>query len=227
MSAPTASSTLAARVPGLDAWSPSLAAEVDAGAMAVARAMGAGLFDEGSPCAGMLVLTEGTVRVSRASGDGRELLLYRVRPGDTCVLTLGCLLGRTSYPARGVAETDVRGVYLPASLFARLTEASPAFRDFVFGAFSARLRDVLELASAVAFDRLDRRLAAAIVARVESTGRIELAATHQQLADEVGSGREPVSRILESFADEGLVDLGRARVRVRDLAGLAARAGVR
>ena len=118
----------------------------------------------------MLVLETGAVRVARATPAGRELLLYRVRPGETCVLTLSCLLGQSSYPARGSAETEVAGVFLPAALFDRLVAASPAFRAFVFAAFSTRLRGVLELASAVTFERLDRRLAAALLERVERTG---------------------------------------------------------
>ncbi len=215
---------LAERVPGLAPWPAGLAADVDAQAAVIRRGAGDVLFDEGSPCSGMLVLGSGLVRVSRAAPDGRELLLYRVRPGETCVLTLSCLLGHASYPARGIAESDVAGVFLPAPLFERLTSVSAAFREFVFDAFSTRLRGMLELASSVAFDRLDRRLASALLARVDAEGRIELAVTHQHLADELASGREPVSRLLESFQLAGLVELGRGRVRVLDKAGLAARA---
>lgn len=202
-----------------------LAGEVDAAARVLSVVAGAQLFDEGSPCTGMLVLEAGAVRVSLAAPSGRELLLYRVLPGETCVLTLSCLLGQASYPARGVADSDVTGLFLPAALFERLVEVSPAFRDFVFAAFSARLREVLGLASAVTFDRLDRRLSAALLERVERTGRIELAVTHQQLADELGCAREPVSRLLEGLEQRGAVELGRGRVRVKDKALLAAAPG--
>lgn len=212
---------LARVVPGMDALAASLAAEVEAQAVLLGAPAGTLLFDEDSPCTGMLVLDAGAVRVSRTTPAGRELLLYRVRPGETCVLTLSCLLGQSSYPARGTAETEVAGVFLPAALFDRLVAASPPFRAFVFAAFSARLRGVLELAAAVTFDRLDRRLAAALLERVERTGLLELAVTHQQLADELGCAREPVSRLLEGLEQRGVVVLGRGRVRVQDKAALA------
>lgn len=214
-------------VPGLGGIAGPLAADVDAQAAAAGAPAGTVLFDDGSPCAGMLVLESGAVRVARSSPGGRELLLYRVLPGETCVLTLGCLLGASKYPARGVAETDVAGVMLPAAVFERLLAGSPAFRAFVFEAFSARLRGVLELASAVAFERLDRRLAAALFGLVERSGRIELGVTHQQLADELGCAREPVSRLLEGFESRGVLELGRGRVRVLDKAALAALAAAR
>lgn len=214
-------------VPGLAAAPAPLASELDGQASAARAPSGAVLFDDGSPCAGMLVLESGAVRVVRASPGGRELLLYRVLPGETCVLTLGCLLGASNYPARGVAETDVAGVFLPAPLFERLLAGSAAFRAFVFEAFTARLRGVLELASAVTFERLDVRLATALLERVERTGRVELAVTHQQLADELGCAREPVSRLLEGLAARGVLELGRARVRVLDKARLAAGAAAR
>lgn len=209
-------------VPGLGELPPGLAAELEAQAVAMAAPADAVLFDEDAPCTGMLVLESGGVRVARATPGGRELLLYRVRPGETCVLTLGCLLGGDNYPARGAAEGAVTGVFLPATLFDRLVAASPGFRAFVFAAFSTRLRGVLELASAVAFERLDRRLVAALLERVERTGRVELAVTHQQLADELGCAREPVSRLLEGLAHRGVLALGRGRVRVLDKAALAA-----
>ncbi len=214
-------------VPGLADLSAPLAAEVEAQAVSASAPAGAVLFDEGSPCTGMLVLESGAVRVSRATRGGRELLLYRVLPGETCVLTLGCLLGASTYPARGVADADVKGILLPATLFERLVAASAAFRAFVFAAFSTRLRGVLELASAVTFERLDHRLAVALLERVERTGRIEFAVTHQQLADELGCAREPVSRLLEGLEARGALELGRGRVRVKDKASLIAQSSDR
>lgn len=211
-------------VPGTRLDEARLAAEVARAGMRLARGAGTVLFDEGADCPGLLLLETGSVRVSRASPDGRELLLYRVRPGETCVLTVSCLLGRGRYPARGVAEDEVRGLLLPAPLFERLLDAEPAFRAFVFRTFSERIGGLLELATAVAFDRLDRRLAAALLARVERSGSIDLAVTHQALADELGSVRERISRLLEGFESAGAVELGRGHVVVRDKEALARRA---
>jgi CRP/FNR family transcriptional regulator len=215
-------------VPGMDAVAPGLVTELDANAAAIRRADGAVLFDEGESCPGLLVLERGAVRVSRVAPGGRELLLYRVQPGETCVLTLSCLLSSTSYGGRGVAEGEVDGVLVPIESFHRLTATSEAFRRFVFTSFAERIRGLLDLAGAVTFERLDQRLAAALLARVEREGRIELAVTHAELAAELGTVRERVSRLLEGFESGGAVELGRGRIRVRSkdaLRDLASRAG--
>jgi CRP/FNR family transcriptional regulator, anaerobic regulatory protein len=214
-------STFEQLVPGLAPIPARLAAAVDAAAIVIERAAGSALFDDGNPCAGMLVLERGAVRVSLTSESGRSLVLYRVHPGETCVLTLSCLLGHERYPARGEAESDVRGVFLPPELFDRLVWEAPAFREFVFSAFASRLRGALAVACAVAFERLDRRLAAALLERVERETSLELGVTHQQLADELGCTREAASRLLESFEAGGAVALGRGRVRIVDKDALA------
>ena len=203
--------TLESLVPGLGPLPAGLASVVETGALVIERAAGSPLFDDGNPCVGMLVLERGCVRVSLTSASGRSLVLYRVHPGETCVLTLSCLLGHEPYPARGEAESDVRGVFLPPELFDRLVWEAPAFREFVFTAFATRLRGALDVACSVAFERLDRRLAAALLERV----------THQQLADELGCSREAASRLLESFVGSGALSLGRGHVRVSDKLALA------
>lgn len=202
-----------------------LTARVRSDAMPLARRAGTVLFEEGSACGGMLVLAAGSVRVSRVAPEGRELLLYRVRPGESCVLTTSCLLEHSTYPARGVAETDVRGLLLSPGLFEALLEESPGFRRFVFTSFVQRIAGLLELAASVSFDRLDRRLASALLDRVERSGLVELKVTHQELAHELGTVREPVSRLLENFESRGWVELGRGRIRVLDKLGLAASRG--
>jgi CRP/FNR family transcriptional regulator, anaerobic regulatory protein len=213
--------TLESLVPGLGTLPAGLASVVETGALVIERAAGSPLFDDGNPCAGMLVLERGCVRVSLTSASGRSLVLYRVHPGETCVLTLSCLLGHEPYPARGEAESDVRGVFLPPELFDRLVWEAPAFREFVFTAFATRLRGALDVACAVAFERLDRRLAAALLERVERDRTLDIPVTHQQLADELGCTREAVSRLLESLVGSGALSLGRGHVRVSDKLALA------
>lgn len=202
-----------------------LAARVRNEAMPLARHAGTVLFDEGSHCGGMLVLADGSVRVSRVAPEGRELLLYRVRPGESCVLTTSCLLERSTYPARGVAETDVRGLLLPSDLFDALLQDAPGFRRFVFGSFVQRIAGLLELAASVSFERLDRRLAAALLERVARSGLVDLKVTHQELAHELGTVRERVSRLLEGFESRGWLELGRGRIRVLDKRGMESEQG--
>jgi len=225
MDATPALSRRLARSLSLPDFEPALAAAIDREALALDRPAGSVLFDVGSPCAGLLVLESGLVRVSRLAEDGRELQLYRVEPGETCVLTVSCLLGRADYPARGVTEVAVRGVFLPAPLFERLSSASEPFRRFVYRAFSDRLSSLVDLAASVTFEHLDRRLARALLERVRTSGRIVLEVTHAELAQELAAARERVSRLLGGFADLGLVELGRGRVTVRDKARLEALAG--
>jgi CRP/FNR family transcriptional regulator len=177
------------------------------------------LFDAGQPCRGFPLVLEGSVRVAKGSQGGREILLYRVEPGQACILSGGCLLGHSDYSARGVAEEDVTVLNIAPELFQSLMVESEPFRRFVFGLYGERLAEVMELVDEVAFRRLDQRLAQLLVHR----GPV-IEATHQKLADELGSVREIVSRLLRGFESRGWVTLERERITVRDpraLLGLA------
>lgn len=178
---------------------------------------GARVFDERQPCAGFPFVLEGALRVVKRSPQGRELPLYRVLPGETCIVSTGCLLGHVGYNATGVAECETRLLVLPPAVFDRLLAEAP-FRDYVFRLFSDRIAELMQLIEAVAFRRLDARLAE----RLLGHGPV-LRITHQQLADELGSVREIVSRLLKGFADEGLVRLGREQIDILDAAGLRQR----
>jgi CRP/FNR family transcriptional regulator len=175
---------------------------------------GTPMFGEGSPCRQFPLVLEGSIRVAKGS-DGRELQLYRVMPGESCVLTGGCLVGGRDYPATGVVEQDARLVVLPKPVFDELLSTHAPFRQYVFSLFAERLTELMALVEAVAFHKLDRRVAGALLGH----GRV-VELTHQQLADEVGSVREIVTRILRSFADQGLVRLSRGSVEVLDAGGL-------
>jgi CRP/FNR family transcriptional regulator len=174
------------------------------------------LFSPGDPCTGFPLVIDGVVRVGKTTAHGRELLLYRVDSGESCILSSGCLLGHSQYSANGVAETEATLFHIPASLFQELLLAVPAFREFVFGMLGARLAEVMELVEEVAFHRVDERLARLLVHR----GPV-LAASHQAIADELGSAREVISRLLGSFEHRGWVRLGRERVTVIDPKALA------
>jgi len=175
---------------------------------------GTPLFGEGSPCRQFPLVLEGSIRVAKEGG-GRELQLYRVTPGESCVLTGSCLVGERDYPATGMVDHDARLVVLPKPVFDELVASHPPFRQYVFALFAERLTELMSLVEAVAFHRLDRRVAGALLGR----GR-HVAMTHQQLADEVGSVREIVTRLLRSFADRGWVILGRGSIEVVDAPAL-------
>jgi CRP/FNR family transcriptional regulator len=187
---------------------------LDEGQILHAKA-GTVLFDDESPCQAFPMLVEGVIRVSKTGANGRELQLYRVVPGESCILTSSCLLGHVAYNARGVAETDMVAVTLPQPVFSRLVSEHEPFRNYVFALFAERIAELMQLVEAVAFQRLDQRLAALLLGK----GKV-VHTTHQALADELGSVREIVSRLLKSFAEQGLVSLAREQVEIVDAAGL-------
>lgn len=177
------------------------------------------LFRETEPCAGFPFILEGQVKVSRASSAGRELELYRVHPGEICVVSTGCLLRGTPMSARGVTVTGTRLAMVDRATLMDWTEFPPV-RMFLLGLMADRMTELMALVEAVAFQRLDQRLAHALLGH----GRLILA-THQQLADELGTAREMVSRLLKRLEEQGTVRLGREQVEILDLARLKALAG--
>ncbi|PZR29415.1 MAG: transcriptional regulator [Azospira oryzae] len=177
---------------------------------------GTQLFAERQSCQGFPLLLEGSIKVVKTAASGREMLLYRVEPGESCIITSSCLLGHAPYTARGEAETPITLLILPSPVFDRLVAEQARFRDFVFHLFSERLAELMQLVEEVAFHRLDQRLAKLLLAKNGDT----LHATHQQLAEELGSVREIVSRLLKGFAAQGLVALGREQIGILDRNGL-------
>jgi len=173
------------------------------------------VFDENQPCQGFPLLLSGSIRIIKAAANGRELQLYRVSPGESCILTSSCLLGHSNYHARGIVEQDVELVALPPPTFRTLLSIHEPFRDYIFGLFSERLTDLMQLVSAVAFQKLDQRLAALLLAKPNP-----IHTTHQALADELGSVREIVSRLLKNFAEQGWVKLGREQIDITDATAL-------
>jgi CRP/FNR family transcriptional regulator len=173
------------------------------------------IFDENQPCQGFPLLLAGSIRVIKAVPNGRELQLYRVVSGESCILTSSCLLGHTRYQARGIAEQPLEIVLLPAAVFQSLLANYESFRNYIFNLFSDRITDLMQLVSAVAFQKLDQRLAKLIINKPSP-----IQTTHQALADELGSAREIVSRLLKGFAEQGWVKLGREQIDITDAIAL-------
>ncbi|WP_372624373.1 Crp/Fnr family transcriptional regulator [Falsiroseomonas sp.] len=201
---------------GLD---PALRARIAAAAAPLEAPAGAVLFHPGDACTGFVMLGTGTVRVDLVAEDGHTLLLYRVAPGEACLLTTACLFAGEAYTAEGRAETALEGLLLPRGAFDTLVAESPAFRRFVLAGFGARMTALMARIEALSFRSVDHRLAEALLAH----GRREVAATQAELAVEVGTAREVVTRRLNALAREGLVALGRGTVVILDPAGLRTR----
>jgi len=172
------------------------------------------VFHSGDACSSFLLVLDGVVRVQICSENGREIILYRVDAGDSCVLTTACLLGNTPYSAEGVTESPVRAVAIPATIFHQMMNSSSVLRDFVFQSYGARLTNLMMLMQEVAFGRLDIRLARFLCKTADAQG--ELTMTHQKLAVELGSVREVISRQLKEFERHGLLKLNRGRITALD-----------
>jgi len=201
--------------PALANVAPSLAAlGGSAGPLSVPA--GAVLFSEHAPCQGFPLVLQGEVKVSRHSGDGRSLELYRVVPGELCLVSSACLFRNQPLSAQGVTTKPTTLLLIAPPVFSQWLE-TPDFRNEVLGLFAERLADLTGLIDAVAFQRLDQRLAAALLGRGQ-----ELALTHQTLADELGTVREIVSRLLRRFEREGWVELARERIHISNSAALRA-----
>ena len=174
------------------------------------------LFEEHAPCQGFPLVLDGEVRVARGSAQGRSLELYRVGPGELCVVSACGLFGQTPLAAHGVTVMPTRLLLLSPAGFEQWVAHEP-FRRFVFGIFADRLADLMSLAEAVAFQRLDQRLATALLGHGPT-----VLTTHQALADELGTVREIVTRLLKRFERAGWVSLARERIELRDAAALRA-----
>lgn len=177
---------------------------------------GTTLFREAEACQGFPLVLDGEVRVSRSASNGRELELYRVVPGEMCLVSSSCLFLHHPLNARGVAQRPTTLTLLPPEVF-QSALAHPVFRDFVMGLFASRLTELTALVEAVAFQRLDSRLAHALLGH-----GTQINTTHQALADGLGTVREMITRLLHRFEREGWVALSRECITVRDSAALRA-----
>lgn len=206
-------------IPGLDAAAHTLLERHSKPAKAPA---GTVLFRPGETCEQLVLLARGRVQVRTISESGRELLLYHVNPGETCVLSLACLIGEGVYQAEGVCETDVAGRAIGRSTLCELMTVSPAFRDRVIGIQTSRIYDLIGLIDEIAFHRTESRLAGRLLGLMEPGGVVQ--STHQQLAQDLGTAREVISRRLKRLEQRGILSVERGRITVLDRRRLAAAA---
>ena len=206
------------RFEGLKRLPPDLRQALIDGSQVVEVPAGTQVFAPGQSADNLLLLLDGTVRVQQKSDTGREVFLYRVNAGESCVLTTACMLAFEDYSADGIAETDVRAVAIPRATFDELAARSPVFRDFIFKAYSRRITDLFTLIDDIVFQRMDVRLAARLLELAGEGGVVH--ATHQVLANELGTAREVISRTLSEFHRRGWVEQSRGEVRLVGRPGL-------
>lgn len=195
----------------------SMQKEVRAAAMRREFSAGDHLVFEGDQCLNFLIVESGQVRVYKIGESGREVTLYHLRHQETCILTAFGILSKTPFLANAIVEESGSLLLIPADRVRDWINRSPFWRDFVFRALSTRLNDVMSILEAVAFQRVDARLAGFLLADKQPVLEI----THDKIARELGSSRVVISRILENFENQGWVRLSRARIEIIDSKALS------
>jgi CRP/FNR family transcriptional regulator len=164
------------------------------------------LYWEGDACSAIAFLFDGQIRVYKSGESGREITLYEIGRGETCILNASCILGNNAYPANAVTTAPVDVLLVPAHEFSRILKGHEALRSFVFSLLSSRLTEVMELVDEVAFGRMDERLMDYLI---EKSADGVLCATHQKIANDLGSSREVISRLLKELERQEKVALSR------------------
>jgi len=172
---------------------------------------------EGHSCEGLVFVTEGWVSVSKRSEEGHAIALYDIKEGESCILTLSCILNQQPFPAEAVAQSEVKGIMIPSHLVQAWLTSKPIWTKYVLSVISSKLAEVIGLVEALAFSHLPQRLEAWLLRHAES-GLVRH--THQEIAEGLGSSREVISRLLKHFEQAGKVRLARGAVELLKLAGL-------
>jgi CRP/FNR family transcriptional regulator, anaerobic regulatory protein len=172
------------------------------------------LLREGQVCGSVPFVIEGSIRVFKTAESGREITLYRIERGQSCILSMACGQSISSFPVNVVVEAPTSAAFFPVEAVRRLFSESEAFRSFALGQYSRRMAEIMELVQEVAFRRVDERLAQALVELASGSPDKIVKATHQRLADHVGTSREVVSRILKDWEERKALELSRGAIRI-------------
>lgn len=193
--------------------------EMEAASSITELTPGAPFYQQGRTCPLVALIALGNIRVFRLSESGREITLYHVGEGETCLVNLLCAFLKCASPASAIAQSSVTALVVPADQFRTWVQTTPALQDFIFSRISERVIELMLLVEEVAFHGMDQRLAELLCRRAQQCDRKprEVEATHEQLAADLGAAREVVSRLLKDFERCGAVELGRGSVRIADV----------
>lgn len=182
---------------------------------------GTSICDEGQQCAYLTMVLGGMGRVYKLSPSGREITLYRIQEGESCVLTASCIMNQADFPAMAITETMVRGIMVNPKFVRDWFCREPEWQQFILGLLSHRLSSIIAVVEEVAFKRLDVRLAEQFARSLEQ-GTTKIDKTHAELAADVGSSREVVSRVLRDFTHRGLIISTRGHTEIIDVDAIKA-----
>lgn len=188
---------------------PGLLQDFSAAGQAIQLPRGHQIYWQGDACQAIAFLFAGAVRVYKASETGREISLYEIVPGETCILNASCIIGRQGYPANAVTLADCHALLVPAETFRQLMARHEPLRIFIYSLLGQRLAEIMELVEEVAFRRMDNRLRDYLL---EKSGNGTLRATHQSIANDLGTSREVVTRLLRDLEQRGEVHVSRNEI---------------
>jgi CRP/FNR family transcriptional regulator, anaerobic regulatory protein len=209
---------IAHALPLLKKGKPGLIHDFQQAAYFAAIPAGRDVFLEGDRVDAIALLISGVVRVYKIGETGREITLYRFGNGQSCILTANAILSQKTFPAVATVEKDAEAVMIPADTFREWIRRYDLWRDFVFDLLSQRLASVMEIVEEVAFQRMDARMVSFLLTRAKIANPVRI--THQEIAAELGSSREVISRLLEDLAQRGLVRSSRGEIELLDVGGL-------
>ncbi|BCG65336.1 MAG: CRP/FNR family transcriptional regulator, anaerobic regulatory protein [Methyloprofundus sp.] len=168
----------------------------------------------GDRCDNFIILQKGLVRVYRPAEDGRAITLYHIGAGESCILTASCILNSQVFPAIAEIEQDAEGLIVSTQQMLHWLKTEPQWQQFIFSLLSQRMADLISLVDALAFRRLDSRLAAWLLEKSATSQKISI--THQIIAEELASSREVISRLLKEFERNQLIKLSRGKIEIID-----------
>ncbi len=186
---------------------------------------GSCIFEQGNECTHLALMLRGSTRIYTLADTGREITLYRIAAGQSCILTASCIQSENPFPASAICESDIEALLIPSKCLQKWLAESPAWRHFIFGLISQRMTSVICLVEEIAFNKLDQRIAKLLLQYHNKSMYLSIHTTHHEIALELGTSREVVSRILMNFQSSGLVHLTRGVIDLLDLEELSTRAG--
>lgn len=171
-------------------------------------------------CLGMLFILSGEIRTYILSDEGREITLFRLYPNDLCVLSASCVISQISFDTQMTARQNTEVLIIPPNITALLKEQNISVRCFLYEQATERFSEVMWAMQQILFKGLDQRLAAFLVEECERTNSNTVRMTHEQIARNISSAREAVARMLKQFTQDGLVELKRGEIIIKDTDGL-------
>ncbi|MGB3533373.1 MAG: Crp/Fnr family transcriptional regulator [Microcoleaceae cyanobacterium] len=169
---------------------------------------------EGEMCHHLPLVVSGSVRVYKIGENGREITLYHLDRGDSCILTASSIISQKVFPAFAITETEVEAFIIPANSLREWVKYNPIWQEYIFGLLSQRLATVIEIIEEVAFRRMDCRIAAYLLNN--SDNHLKLHTTHEAIAQDLGSSREVISRILKNFEKQRLLSMSRGLIELKN-----------